>query len=99
MGTLEENFETAVDESSESEARERAIDTLETANACSKLADIVRRDGLDDRYREQALRSLAHPQCKTMLETLAEEGELEESLREQAESLLEETPDSAGAGP
>lgn len=99
MSSVEKNFETAVDESSEREARERAIDELETANECDKLADLVRMNDLDEQYREQALRGLAHPQCKSMLRTLVESGNLSEALSEQAETLLEDTPGDSGAGP
>lgn len=99
MSTPEENLETAVDESSEREARLGAIDVLETANECDSLAEIVTRDGIDEQYREQALESLAHPQCKTTLRGLVDDGDLTESLRERAETLLAETPDGAGAGP
>lgn len=98
MSTPEENFEIAVDETGEREARERAIDGLQTANECAKLADLVRTDGLDERYRERALTNLAHPQCKPMLQTLVEGGELSESLQEQAETHLETTPDGSGVG-
>lgn len=99
MGTPEQNFETAVDQSSDDEERERAIGLLETANECDSLAEIVGMDDLEDRYREQALTALAHPQCKATLADLAEDESLEESLRQRAESLLDETPDNAGAGP
>jgi hypothetical protein len=99
MSTPEENFETAMDESSDAEAREAAIDHLETANDCDKLAELARMDDLEDRFRERAVAGLAHPQCKPMLQTLAEDGDLPASLREQAETLVEETPDGAGAGP
>lgn len=96
MSTPEENFEIATDESSGSEARERAIGQLETANDCNRLADLARTDDLETEYRERALSGLAHPQCKSKLQTLVDDGALQGSLREQAESLLEETPDDAG---
>lgn len=99
MSTPEENFETAMDESSEAEARETAIGELETANDCDRLAELTRADDLEERYRERALTGLAHPQCKSVLQTLVEDGDLPASLREQAETLVEETPDGAGAGP
>ena len=42
---------------------------------------------------------MAHPQCKSMLQSLVESGDLPESLQDRAETLLEETPDNSGAGP
>ncbi|QLG27002.1 hypothetical protein HUG10_05360 [Halorarum halophilum] len=99
MSTPEENFETAVDESSDSEARLQAIGVLETANECDSLAEIVTREDLEEQYREEALDGLAHPQCKSTLEALVDDGDLTGSLREHAESLLSETPDGAGGGP
>lgn len=99
MGTPEENFETARDESSDGDARERAINQLEAANECDMLADLVRNGDLEKEYREQALKSLAHPQCKPMLETLVEDGDLSETYQEKGKSLLSQTPDDSGAGP
>ena len=99
MSTPPENAEIAADESSDAEERERAISELETANDCDRLAELVRRDDLDERYRERALEGLAHPQCRPRLQTLAEGGDLSESLRGRAETLLDETPEGAGAGP
>jgi hypothetical protein len=99
VSTPEENLRTAVDESTESDARERAIDELETANECDTLAELVRNADLEERYRERALTNLAHPQCKRTLRSLVDDGDVPESLRDRAETLLEETPDDAGAGP
>lgn len=99
MSTPAENFETAVDESSDAEARKRAIGDLETANDCDKLAEIVQQDDLDSQYRERALEGLAHPQCRPMLQSVVDGGDLPESLRERAETLLDDTPETAGAGP
>jgi hypothetical protein len=99
MSTPEDNFETALDASSDASARERAIDELETANDCDRLADLVREDDLDETYREQALTGLAHPQCKSILREVAEGDDLPSSLRERAETLLDETPDDSGARP
>ena len=91
-----ERYDIAVDESNDAEARERAIDDLETANECDELAKLVRADGLDDRYREQALASLAHPPCKQTLEQLLDAEDLPESLRGRAEELAQETSEGAG---
>jgi len=99
MHTPEENFEIATDESNDREARESAIGTLETANECSRLAELARMGDLDETYRELALDGLAHPQCRTRLRQLVDGDDLEGSLEERAESLLDETPESAGAGP
>lgn len=98
MSTPEENAEIAVDESSDPSAREEAIDDLEAANECSQLADIALNDDIEDRYREQAVASLAHPQCKQALQTLVERSELPESMQDRAEELLDDTPDTTGAG-
>ena len=95
MSGTDDSFDTAMDESSEAEARESAINDLETANECDRLAELVRTDDIEDRYREQALEGLGHPQCRSMLETLVEEGSAPESLRDRAETLLEELPDDS----
>ncbi|UPV75394.1 hypothetical protein M0R89_04835 [Halorussus limi] len=99
MSTPEQSFQTAMDESSDDEAREEAIHQLETANECGMLADLARSDDIAKQYRERALTGLAHPQCKSVLEDLTEGESLSDSLRERAESLLDETPDNSGAGP
>lgn len=99
MSTPEQNFETAMDEESDDEAREQAINDLETANECDALADLAQSGDIAEEYREQALAGLAHPQCKSMLQEVADGGDLPDSLRERAESLLDEIPDDAGAGP
>ena len=99
MSAPEQNVETATDSSSDREAREEAIETLEAANECDELADLALTDDLEEEYRERALTALGHPQCKTKLQQLVDGGEIPESLRSRAESLLEETPDDAGAGP
>lgn len=93
MSTPEGDFETAVDDSNDREAREQAIDELETANECDMLADLVRMDDLGTEYREQALDRLATPQCKPTLGNLVDGRDLPESLQEQAETLLEDVPD------
>lgn len=99
MSTPEENVEIALDESYDDSARESAIDDLETANECDRLADVVLDDDVDDRYRKRALTGLAHPQCTATLRTLAGNGDLPQSMRERAEELLDDTVESAGAGP
>ena len=99
MSTPEGNFETAIDEASDPEVRETAIGELETANECDRLAELARMDDIEDRYRERAVAGMAHPQCKSMLQSLVESGDLPESLRDRAETLLEETPGDSGAGP
>lgn len=99
MSTQEENFEIVVDDSRSADSRKRAIDELESANECDRLSALARRDDVERQYRERAVAGLAHPQCKGMLEELVENGDLPESLREQAEKLLRETPDDSGAGP
>lgn len=98
MGTPAANFEIAVDESTADERREQAIDELRTANECKRLAELVEADELEMQYREQALTSVAHPQCKPTLEMLAENEDLSEPLRKGAGSLLQEMPDDSGAG-
>lgn len=99
MATPEEYFKTATDESRDMDARERAIDNLETANDCDRLAALVRMGDIEEQYRERALTGLAHPQCKSMLQTLVDDGDVPESLESRAENLLQETADDAGAGP
>ncbi|UPW01450.1 hypothetical protein M0R88_04935 [Halorussus gelatinilyticus] len=99
MSTPAQNYETAMDDSADDGVREAAIGELETANECDKLADIARSDDLAEEYRERSLTGLAHPQCKPVLRELAEGDNLPDSLREQADSLLDEIPDDAGAGP
>ena len=99
MTTPKDNFETAMDESSDPETRETAIGELATANDCDRLAQLARADDLDERYRERALTGLAHPQCRSVLQTIVGDGDLPASLHERAETLVEETPEGAGAGP
>jgi hypothetical protein len=99
MSTPEKNAEIAVDESFDRSARENAIDELETANACEELSDIVLNEGIEEEYRELALTKLASPQCTATLRSLAENADLPQSMRKTAEDLLDNTPDSAGAGP
>ncbi|MFC6719510.1 hypothetical protein ACFQGT_14025 [Natrialbaceae archaeon GCM10025810] len=99
MSTPQENFEIALDDSSDADAREEAIGDLETANECARLEEIVRNDGLDDRMRERALEGLANPQCRPTLESVADGDDLDGSLTERAESLLEETADGTGGSP
>ena len=99
VSTPERSFEVAVDESRETDARMDAIDQLEAANECDRLAELVRGADVADEYRERALSGLAHPQCRSTLEALVESEEVPEAIRERAESLLEDTPESAGAGP
>ncbi|WP_415380616.1 hypothetical protein [Halosimplex sp. TS25] len=99
MSTPEENLEIALDDARESASREQAIDGLEAANDCDALAEVVRADDVESQYRELAMTKLAHPQCKATLETLHESGEIPDSLREQAEELLGDTPSDSGTGP
>lgn len=88
--TPEECVELAVDSSAGREEREAAIDELKTANECDELADILSNDDLETRYRRRALRAVATRQCEATLERLVEERSLESSLRDEAESLLQE---------
>lgn len=94
-----EYFEIAADASNDDETREGAINSLEAANECNLLAELVRMDDLEEVYRKMALTSLAHPPCSSMLRSLVEEGELSDPYRERAENLLENTPEDSGAGP
>lgn len=98
-GYSRKNFEIAVDRSSEAEERERAIGPLETANECDSFAEIVGMGDLADRYREQALNALTQSQCEATFAHLAADDSLEASLRQRADSLLDETLDDGGAGP
>ena len=99
MSTPEGNFETAIDDSRDRAARERAIDELQTANECDSLAELARMDDIEAEYRELAIRNLGHPQCEPTLSNIVDEGDLSDSLLELARSVLAETPDSSGAGP
>ncbi|WP_436926594.1 hypothetical protein [Halosimplex amylolyticum] len=99
MSTPEENLEIALDDARESESREQAIDGLQAANECDMLAEVVRRDDVASQYRELAMTKLGRPQCEATLETLHESDAIPDSLREQAEELLGDAPDDAGAGP
>ncbi|WP_232685803.1 hypothetical protein [Halobacterium zhouii] len=99
MSTPEENFEIATDGSNELATRAEAIDWLEAANECDMLAELARMNDLDDRLREEALTYMAHPPCEQLLRTVADGGDLPASLQEQAETLLRDTPDDAGASP
>lgn len=99
MATPEESHEIALDESNDREDRKRAIGQLEAANECDMLADLVRNDSLEDDLRKLAFENLAHPQCKPVLETLVENGEVPEAFEGDGRTLLEQTPDDSGAGP
>lgn len=91
--TPEECIELAVDASASAGDREDAIRALARANECDELADLARTDDLEERYRRRALDALATPQCDSMLRTLVDEGSLDESVRGEAERLLDGTGD------
>ncbi|SEW02815.1 hypothetical protein [Natrinema salifodinae] len=86
--TPAECIDLALDDAATDEARTDAIHELKTANECDELAALVRRDELDDRYRRQALQSLATGQCDSMLRKLTEDEDVPQSLREEAEELF-----------
>lgn len=98
MSDPEKSFEIAVDQTNDRPTRTNAIDELESANECSRLAEIVQRDDLEDQYREEAVIKMASPQCKDTLESLLAAGELPDFITERAETLLQETPDHPGGG-
>jgi hypothetical protein len=89
MSTAEENFRTAVNKSTERTHREDAIDALIDSGACDKLAILVQMGGIDAPYRRQALNGLAEANCTDLLRTLAEDGSLTDSLRQDAEGLFQ----------
>ena len=89
--TPEECVDLAVDASADPDNRESAIHELKMANECDELAEIASNDDLEDRYREQALRSLGTRQCDTMLQRLVEEESLAPPLQETATEILRET--------
>ena len=93
--TPEECIELVVDESAGEDQREDAIHELKLANECDELASLARTDDLSERYRERALRALATPQCDTTLHELVEDEGLDQSLRDEAKRLLDETEDRA----
>lgn len=89
--TPEECIDLATDESAAQEDREAAIDALKLSNDCDDLEDLVRMESLQERYRRHALQALATPQCDSTLRVLADDDALETELRDEADSLLEET--------
>lgn len=92
--TPQECVKLAVDSSADPADRESAIDTLEAANECDELADIVSNGDIEERFRRQALDAVGRPQCRAMLERLVEDGSLDAPLAETAEELLAETDDT-----
>jgi hypothetical protein len=86
--TPEECVDLALDEEAAEEDRTDAIRELKTANECDELEAIVRREDLDDAYRQQALEAVATPQCDSTLRELVDDGSLEDSIRQDAEALL-----------
>lgn len=91
VSTPEESFETAVDESSDREAREAAIEALEAANECDMLAEVVTRTDLADDLRRRALDALATPQCEATMQDLAADDGFD--LSDEAGRLLEDVDD------
>ncbi|WP_254528797.1 hypothetical protein [Natrinema gelatinilyticum] len=91
--TPEECIDLALNESATAETRREAISELKMANECDELERLVRRESLDDRYRQQTLKALATPQCHSTLRGLVDEGALKEPLREDATELLETVED------
>lgn len=96
--TPDECVERALDESATEGEREDAIHELKLANECDELEALVRTEDLGDRYRQRALRAIATPQCDSTLRELVEGGDLERSLREEAESLLDGIADGDEMG-
>lgn len=89
MGTPEEDFETATKKSVSRESREDAIHELALANECDKLAILVQMSGLDANYRRAALNGLMKAPCDPILQSLAEDGSLDNTLREEAQNYLQ----------
>jgi hypothetical protein len=89
MSTAEENFRIAVNKSTDRTHREDAIDTLIDSGACDKLAILVQMGGLNAPYRRQALNGLAKADCTDILHILSENGSLSDTLRRDAEDLLQ----------
>ncbi|ELY70965.1 hypothetical protein [Natrinema versiforme] len=90
--TPAECIDLALDEGADEERRADAIRELKTANECDELAALVREEDIDERYRRQALESLATPQCDSALRHLVDDG-LEGSLQGDAEELLASVED------
>lgn len=91
--TPQECVDLAVDSTAPREEREDAIDELRTANECDELAGVATDASLETDYRRYALEAMATPQCDSMLRDLIEAGELEDSLRREAEALLQDSSD------
>lgn len=88
--TPQECVDLATDSAASRADREDAIGALEAANECDELAAIVTNDDIDDDLRGVALRALAGPQCDATLRNVVEEGSLDPSLQQDAESFLAE---------
>lgn len=88
--TPQECVDLAVDSSAVHADRENAIDTLEAANECDELAEIVTNGDIEMDLREQALRALATPQCNATIRNVVDEDSLDSSLQRKAERRLQE---------
>lgn len=88
----------ATDESANEEDRSQAIRELKTANECDELAALARRDGLEDRYRREAIDALATPQCDSTLKEIADANSLSEDLRNLARDKMDEVGGARSPG-
>jgi hypothetical protein len=91
--TPEECVDAATDTSESDETRTEAIQELRRANECDQLEALVRNDGLDERFRREALGALDTRQCVSTLRELVEEGSLDREFREAASARLDERAD------
>ncbi|MFB6163599.1 MAG: hypothetical protein ABEJ31_00395 [Haloarculaceae archaeon] len=96
MSTREENLETALDGDRDEDARIEAVDRLETANDCDKIADVLTADDATDALRERALEGLASPQCQEMLQSMLEDDRIPDGYRDRAEGMVQ---GEEGSGP
>ncbi|MFB6129493.1 MAG: hypothetical protein ABEJ28_01575 [Salinigranum sp.] len=96
MSAPEESYRIASDDSKARDRRTDAIDDLELANECGRLAALVRDDALEESLRRRALSALASPQCASTLADLATDESLPASLRGEAADLSEELGDPDG---
>jgi hypothetical protein len=90
MSSPSQQFQTAVDKKPDRSEREDAVDDLADAGECDKLAVLAQMSGLDGPLRRRALNAMGRAGCTDVLRALVENGGLEESLRSDAERLLEE---------
>ena len=88
-----ECVDVATDSTASDEDRTDAIHALKQANECSELDALARNEDIGERFRREALRALATPQCESTLRELVGRELLDSELHATASDLLGELDD------